>query len=77
MGASVVADMNDPFNVAVLSAEILSEDPARLSDEARAMSLMGGARLVRIEGASDKHTTLLKDYLADPSPDTRSSRRAN
>ncbi len=69
MGASVVADMNDPFNVAVLSAEILSEDPARLSDEARAMSLMGGARLVRIEGASDKHTTLLKDYLADPSPD--------
>ncbi len=69
MGASVVADMNDPFNVAVLSGEILSEDPARLSDEARAMSLMGGARLVRIEGASDKHTTLLKDYLADPSPD--------
>lgn len=69
MGASVVADMNDPFNVAVLSAEILSEDPARLSDEARAMSLMGGARLVRIEGAGDKHTTLLKDYLADPSPD--------
>ncbi len=69
MGASAVADLNDPFNVAVLSGEILSDDPARLSDEARAMSLMGGARLIRIEGASDKHTTLLKDYLADPSPD--------
>ena len=67
MGKSAVADLNDPFNVAVLTGDILSEDPARLSDEAKAMSLMGGARLIRIEGASDKHTTLLKEYLADPS----------
>ncbi|HEU4839181.1 MAG TPA: DNA polymerase III subunit delta [Micavibrio sp.] len=69
MGKSAVADLNDPFNVTVLTGEILSDDPARLSDEAKAMSLMGGARLIRIEGASDKHTLLLKDYLADPSPD--------
>jgi DNA polymerase-3 subunit delta len=69
MGKSAVADLNDPFNVAVLTGDILSDDPARLSDEAKAMSLMGGARLIRIEGASDKHTTLLKEYLADPSPD--------
>jgi DNA polymerase-3 subunit delta len=69
MGKSAVADLNDPFNVAVLTGDILSDDPARLSDEAKAMSLMGGARLIRIEGASDKHTLLLKDYLADPSPD--------
>ena len=67
MGKATVADLNDPFNVAVLSGEILSDDPARLSDEAKAMSMMGGARLIRIEGASDKHTTLLKEYLADPS----------
>ncbi len=67
MGQTAVADMNDPFNVAILSGEILSDDPARLSDEAHAMSLMGGARLVRVEGASDKHTTLLKEYLANPS----------
>jgi DNA polymerase-3 subunit delta len=67
MGKSAVADLNDPFNVAVLTGDTLSDDPARLSDEAKAMSLMGGARLIRIEGASDKHTTLLKEYLADPS----------
>ncbi len=67
MGKSVVPDLNDPFNVTVLSGDILSEDPARLSDEAKSMSLMGGARLIRIEGASDKHTTLLKEYLAGPS----------
>ena len=69
MGKTAVPDINDPFNVTVLTGDILSDDPARLSDEAKAMSLMGGTRLIRVEGASDKHTTLLKEYLADPSPD--------
>ncbi|MCD8497536.1 MAG: hypothetical protein LRZ85_05310 [Alphaproteobacteria bacterium] len=41
IGKSVVADLNDPFNVAVLNADDLAEDPARLSDEASAMSMMG------------------------------------
>ena len=67
MGQTAVADMNDPFNVAILSGDVLSDDPARLSDEANAMSLMGGARLIRVEGASDKHTTLFKEYLSNPS----------
>lgn len=67
MGKSAVADLNDPFNVAVLPGKILEDDPARLSDEAMAMSMMGGARLVRVEDASDKLTTLFKEYLANPS----------
>jgi DNA polymerase-3 subunit delta len=67
MAKASVTDINDPFNVALLNGDILSEDPARLSDEANAMSLMGGARLVRVEGVSDKHTTIFKDYLASPS----------
>lgn len=67
IGRSVVSDLNDPFNVTVLSGDILNDDPARLNDEAKAMSMMGGARLIRIEGANDKLTVLLKDYLADPS----------
>lgn len=67
MGKATVADINDPFNVSVLTGDILSEDSARLSDEANAMSLMGGTRLVRVEGASDKHTTIFKEYLSNPS----------
>ncbi len=67
MGLSVVSDYNDPFNVAVLSAELLADDPARLSDEANALSMMGGDRLVRVEGAGDKLTSLIKTYLEDPS----------
>lgn len=67
IGKSIVADLNDPFNVTALSGDALSDDPARLSDEAKSMSMMGGARLIRIESANDKLTVLLKEYLADPS----------
>lgn len=68
IGRSVVPDLNDPFNVAILNADDLAADPARLADEASAMSMMGGDRLVRIENAGDKLTPLIKDYLANPNP---------
>ncbi len=68
IGKTVVEDLNDPFNVAALNGDQLTEDPARLSDEAGAISMMGGDRLIRIENAGDKLTPLLKDYLKDPSP---------
>src|SRR5688500_6645970 len=66
IGRTVVADLNDPFNVAVLNGGILKDDPARLRDEAFAISMMGGNRLIRVEEAGDSLTTLLKDYLASP-----------
>lgn len=66
MGLTIVPDINDPFNAVTLNQDILTEDPARLSDEANAMSMMGGARLIRIESASDKLTPLIKEYLQDP-----------
>ena len=66
IGMSVVADYNDPFNVVVFCSDILAEDPARLADEAFAISMMGGERLIRIEGASDKIASLLKSYLEKP-----------
>lgn len=68
IGRSVVADLQDPFNVSVLTGDIFTDDPARLSDEANSISMMGGARLIRIEGATDALTPLLKDYLKNPSP---------
>ncbi len=68
MALTVVSDINDPFNAVTLSTDTILSDPARLSDEASAMSMMGGDRLIRIEGASDKLTAHLKEYLATPSP---------
>lgn len=67
IGKSVVADLNDPFNAVTLSADKLIEDPARLMDEAMAMSMMGGARLIRIEDAGDTLSPLIKEYLQNPS----------
>ncbi len=66
IGLSVVADINDPFNAATLRAETLESDPARLSDEASAISMMGGDRLIRVEDAADKLTPLIKEYLENP-----------
>lgn len=66
LAKTVVADVNDPFNTALLSTDILSDDPARLSDEANAISLTGGRRLVRVENGRDSIAPLLKDYLAHP-----------
>lgn len=67
IGLSAVSDLNDPFNVTAISGDTLADDPARLRDEAMAMSMMGGTRLLRIEGGTDKLTMLFKDYLASPS----------
>lgn len=67
MGLAVVADYNDPFNVAVLENDALANDPARLPDEAFAISMMGGNRLIRVENASDKITKIVEEYLANPS----------
>lgn len=70
MGLTVVADLADPFNVATFTGGTLADDPARLSDEANAVSMMGGDRLVRVEQASDKITPIIKDYLENPSGQT-------
>jgi DNA polymerase III subunit delta len=39
----------DPLRLARLDGEALAEDPGRLSDEARAISMFGGSRLVWVE----------------------------
>ncbi len=67
IGKTVVADLNDPFNAVTLSADKLIDDPARLMDEAMAMSMLGGARLIKIEDAGDTLSPLIKDYLQNPS----------
>ena len=47
LGRTVVPDLNDPFQVTVLTNDAVASDPALLADEACSMSLMGGRRLDR------------------------------
>ena len=66
----MVADLSDPFNVAVLTGEEAEADPARLADEAAARSLMGGRRLVRVRDARDRSAEALSNAFAGPETDT-------
>ena len=53
---TVAPDLSDAFNVADLNENVLLADPARLADEAAAISMMGGRRVVRVRGASNDLT---------------------
>jgi DNA polymerase-3 subunit delta len=61
---SVVPDLADPFNVADLSESVLDADPARLADEAAAISMMGGRRVVRVRGAGNGLAGLFESFLS-------------
>ena len=69
IGRTVVADLDDPFKTVSLQGRTLTDDTARLNDEAMAFSMFGGNRLIVVEQADDGITPVIKSYLAGPSPD--------
>ncbi|WP_420548474.1 DNA polymerase III subunit delta [Curvivirga sp.] len=66
---TVVEDVSDPFLIADLDGDILKSDPARLSDEAAAISMMGGRRVVRIRDVADSHAKTFVEFLENPPGD--------
>ncbi len=66
LARTVVPDLADPFRVAEFAAAALKDDPARLADEAAAMSLTGGRRVVRVRDAGDAHAAAFERFLDDP-----------
>ena len=62
---AVAEDPADPFRVSELGAREIVEDPARLGDEAAALSLSGGRRAVRLRQAGDDLAPHFKDFFAD------------
>lgn len=62
---TIVEDPSDPFRVAELTPSILKDDPARLADEAAAMALTGGRRVVVIRDAGDSQAALAGSLLGD------------
>lgn len=56
----VCPDFKDPFNYIELSDADLKGDPARLADEAAALSMMGGERVVRIRTNGESATAAAK-----------------
>lgn len=68
ISAAIVEDPKDPFCVAFLSNGLIKNEPTRLFDEMNALSFTGGRRLVRFEGATNNHSTMISTLLDDPTP---------
>jgi DNA polymerase-3 subunit delta len=66
---TVVPDINDAFRVADLDEQALSGDGARLFDEAAAISMLGGRRVVRVRGAGNGLAKLFESFLEDHAGD--------
>ncbi|MBI3441890.1 MAG: DNA polymerase III subunit delta, partial [Proteobacteria bacterium] len=64
----IVKDIHDPFNVAEFSGNRLAENPSRLMDEALAISMLGGRRVVRVHGATDDSASIVKGVLESLKP---------
>ena len=62
-------DLHDPFRVADLSTAALKEEPGCLADEARALCLTGGRRLIRIQAVGEGAETAFKRYFASTEGD--------
>jgi len=68
LGKTVCPDLSDPFRVADFLGRALVEDPARLPDEAAAMALTGGRRLIRVRDAEDVTTNAFAAFLGNLPP---------
>ncbi len=66
---SVLDDPNDPFRLAEISAKQLRGDPASLNDEAAAMALTGGRRVVRLRDLGNDDAKQIDAFLAAPPGD--------
>ncbi|HLN25913.1 MAG TPA: DNA polymerase III subunit delta [Patescibacteria group bacterium] len=70
MAVGVVKDLSDPFRISDIPASALKDDPARLADEAAAIPLTGGRRVVRVRDAADGATSAISGFLAHPMGDS-------
>lgn len=63
---AVAGSLDDPFRVSEISPETLRDDPARLGDEAAALSFTGGRRVVRIRAATDSVAEPMAKFIDAP-----------
>ena len=66
---AIAEDPRDPFRVVELAPARLEQDAAILADEAAAIAMMGGRRVIRIRDAGDRLGALLTSFLEQPPGD--------
>ncbi len=70
LACAIVPDRDDPFRIARLPGNILADDPGRLADEAAAIPMTGGRRLVRVHDAADAATVACEAITAQTGGDS-------
>lgn len=65
LARTIVPALDDPFLVAELSADALIEEPARLNEEAAAIAMTGGRRVVLLRDAADRILPAVESFLED------------
>jgi DNA polymerase-3 subunit delta len=63
---TVVDDLRDPFRVVDFEESALNADGARLFDEAAAISMMGGRRVIRVRSGGNALAKLFESFLDEP-----------
>jgi len=66
LARTVVDDAADPFRTVELTAAAVDQDPAILADEAAALSLTGGRRIVRLRDFGNRQAKRIEAFLDDP-----------
>ena len=69
LARTIVADLSDPFRVSELEESQIVSNPARFWDEAAAISMTGGRRVVRIRDAGNGLSPLMSRFLEKPAGD--------
>jgi DNA polymerase-3 subunit delta len=65
MAKSIVDDLSDPFRVVDFEESVLTSDGAKLFDEAAAISMLGGRRVIRIRTGANALAKLFESFLED------------
>lgn len=65
LAAKAGADADDPFQTITLSDQDLKADPARISDEAAAIPMFGGRRVVRLKNITESAAAPVTAFIKD------------
>ena len=65
LSRAILGEADDPFRLTELTGDDIKADPARLIDEARAIAMMGGRRVIRVTRAGDALEPAFAALLAD------------
>lgn len=66
LALTVVPALDDPFLVAELTSDTVKSDPAALGDEAAAIAMTGGRRVVFLRDAADTVAPTVSSFLEEP-----------